>query len=120
MSFCPSCGSSAAGGAFCASCGKTLPPVQQFNNTYQQASPMQQPYMQNAAKPSNTFSTLGLIFGGIALLFIPILFGVAGIIFSVIAKSKSEPNANLALGVSIGGTIAGMIIGALITSSFYF
>jgi hypothetical protein len=81
---------------------------------------MQQPYVQNVAKPSNTLSTLGLIFGGIAFLFLPIVFGVAGIIFSAIAKSKSEPNSNLALGVSIGGTVGGIIIGALITSNFYF
>lgn len=120
MAFCPSCGANSGGGTFCASCGKTLPPAQQLNNNYQQPNPTQLPHLQNVAKPSNTFSTLGLIFGGIAFLFIPILFGVAGVIFSVIAKSKSEPNANLALGISIGGTVAGLLIGALITSSFYF
>lgn len=97
-----------------------MPPIQQTPNSYQTSSFAPPNNAQGAAKASNTFSTLGLIFGGIAFLFIPILFGVAGIIFSAVAKSKSEPNANLALGVSIGGTVGGMIIGALLTSSFYF
>jgi hypothetical protein len=94
--------------------------MQPITSGYQQSSLSQPPFQQNVSKPSSTFSTLGLIFGGVAFLFIPVLFGVAGIIFSAVAKSKSEPNANLALGVSIGGTVGGMIIGALLTSSFYF
>ena len=39
---------------------------------------------------SKTFSTLGIVFGAVSLIFLPIVFGPAGIILSVIGKTKGE------------------------------
>lgn len=68
---------------------------------------------------NKTFSTLGIVFGAVALLFLPILFGPAGIILSVIGKTKGEKLANIALTVSILGTLVGMFIGAVIGAAVF-
>lgn len=67
---------------------------------------------------SNTFSILAIIFGGISFLFFPILFGPAAIILAVIAKTKNEKLANIALTVGILGTVFGFILGAIVWSMF--
>jgi hypothetical protein len=61
-----------------------------------------------------------MVLGGVAVLFFPIVFGVAGIVLASIAKSKNEPQSNLALGISIGGTVIGFILGYATTASFYY
>ena len=65
------------------------------------------------AKSSNSMSNFGIIFGAISALFLPIIFGPAAIVMASIAKSKAEPNSNLALGISIGGTIVGFPLGVV-------
>ena len=68
---------------------------------------------------SKTFSTLGIVFGAVSLLFLPIVFGPAGIILSVIGKTKGEKLANIALTVSILGTLVGMFLGAVIGAAVF-
>jgi len=65
---------------------------------------------------SNTLSILGISFGAISFIFFPILFGPAAIIISVIAKTKEERLANIAITVSILGTLIGFILGAIFWS----
>ncbi|MBM3743788.1 MAG: hypothetical protein FJW46_05780 [Actinobacteria bacterium] len=67
---------------------------------------------------SNTFSILGIVFGGIAFLFLPILFGPAGIGFAVAAMIKKEKLGGAAIGVSVAGTVLGMIFGFLFWGAF--
>lgn len=68
---------------------------------------------------AKTFSILGIVFGGISLLFFPIVFGPAGIILSVIGKTKGEKLANVALTVSILGTLVGIFLGAVIGAAVF-
>lgn len=73
----------------------------------------------NPAKSSNnTFSILGISFGAISFLFLPILFGPAAIILAVIAKTKNERLSNIAITVSILGLVIGFILGAIVWSMF--
>ncbi len=67
-----------------------------------------------AVSTSNTLSIVAIVLGVIAILIIPILFGVAGIICAAIAKSRHEKLANVALGVAIGGTVLGFVIGGIV------
>ena len=67
---------------------------------------------------SNTFSILGISFGAISFLFLPILFGPAAIILSVIAKTKNERLSNVAIAVSILGLVIGFILGEIVWSMF--
>ena len=67
--------------------------------------------------PGNGLSTVGIILGVIAFLFIPIIFGPAGIICGAIAKSKGEPKAGIAIAVSAAGLVVGMILGVLVFAS---
>lgn len=102
-------------------CGRSLPPEAQGPTPPigfgQQAINQFQP---NQAGSSNTLSIIGMILGGVAVLFYPIFIGVAGIILAAIAKSKNEPQSNLALGIAIGGTVLGFILGYSAISSYYY
>jgi hypothetical protein len=68
---------------------------------------------------NKTFSILGIVFGGVALIFLPIILGPVGIILSVVGKTKGEKLANIALTVSILGTLVGMFIGAVVGALFF-
>jgi len=56
---------------------------------------------------------LAYVFGPIAVLFLPIVFGVLAIVFSAIAVRRNEKSAKIALGVAIGGTALGFVLGAI-------
>ena len=56
---------------------------------------------------------LGFVFGGISLLFFPIILGPAGIICAAVALNKGDPLAKWALGVACAGMVLGFVIGYL-------
>ncbi len=66
---------------------------------------------------SNLFSILAIVFGVVAIIFFPILFGVAAIVLAVVARSKGERLSIIALVVAIVGTLAGFLIGYLVYTS---
>lgn len=117
MAFCSSCGTQVVGGSFCTSCGGSIShnQVQSQNG----APPVPTTFPTNATGEGNSLSTVGMILGAIGFLFFPVVIGVAGIVFSAVAKSKGENNANLALGISIAGTVLGMIVGAAVLGSSF-
>ena len=63
--------------------------------------------------PGRVLTILGFVFGGISLLFFPIILGPAGIICAAVAMSKGDPLARWALGVAIAGMVLGFVIGYL-------
>ena len=66
---------------------------------------------QEAGSPDGAgFATAGLVSGAISFLFLPIVFGVLGIIFGSIAWSKGNPRGQAATIISIVGLILGLII----------
>jgi hypothetical protein len=65
-------------------------------------------------RQGNTLSIVGIVLGIVAIVIAPIIVGVIGIIFAGIAKGKKEPLSTWALIVSIGGTVIGMILGAIV------
>ena len=121
------CGSQIGNAAFCTNCGRPAtaqaqPHVQyQQPTTYQQPSSYQEPYQQaqwqgyqpnsSRASDSNGLSIGAFVLGGIGFFFLPVIFGVAGIIMASVAKSRGERLANAALGVAIAATVLSMIIG---------
>jgi mannitol-specific phosphotransferase system IIBC component len=74
--------------------------------------------IQPSSNSTSTFSIIAIVLGGIAFLFFPIVLGPAAIILAVIAKTKTERLANVALAVAILGTVIGLILGAIIGSIF--
>jgi hypothetical protein len=80
---------------------------------YQGGNDMNQP-RQNE---SNLFSILAIVFGAIAVIFFPIIFGLAAIVLAVVARNKRERLANIALIVAIVGTVAGFVLGAIVYSN---
>ena len=66
---------------------------------------------------SNLFSILAIVFGAVAVLFLPIVFGIAAIVLAAVALSKNEPLAKIGMAVAVVGTIAGFALGILVYES---
>lgn len=66
---------------------------------------------------SNLFSILAIVFGAVAVLFLPIVFGIAAIVLAGVALSKKERLAKTAMVVAVVGTVAGFVLGAVLYSS---
>jgi hypothetical protein len=74
---------------------------------------------QSTPQSGNTFSIIAIVLGAIGFILLPIVLGPAAIILAVIAKTKKEKLANVALAVGILGTVIGMILGAIIGATFF-
>jgi hypothetical protein len=69
---------------------------------------------------NNVLSIIGIVCGGIAILFFPIFIGLAGIVLAGIAKARKEKLSTIALAVSIGGTALGFALGYAVASSYMY
>lgn len=75
------------------------------------------PAQGTTANDGRIFTILAFVFGVVAILFIPVLFGIAAIVLAVIGMRKGDPLARWALGVAIVGTVLGFALGAAVMSS---
>ncbi|MFD6431809.1 hypothetical protein [Streptomyces venezuelae] len=65
----------------------------------------------------NVLSIIAIVMGAIGLLFLPIVFGLGGLILAVVAKfARHERLSTIALIVGAVGLIGGMILGAVVAS----
>jgi hypothetical protein len=71
------------------------------------------------AKASNGLSTAAIVLGAIGLLFVPLVFGTASLILAIVAKTKKEPRANIALAVGIVSLVVGVILGAIVGAATF-
>ncbi len=67
----------------------------------------------------NTFSILAIIFAGVSLLFLPILFGPAALVMGILAMVKQERLRVLALVLSIVLPLIGFIMGLVFTAALF-
>lgn len=65
----------------------------------------------------NTLSIIGIVCGVLAVLFLPIVFGPIGIVLGIIARTKGERLATIAIIVAAAGMVLGFILGAIILSN---
>ncbi|MFF5897612.1 hypothetical protein ACFY8O_16975 [Streptomyces argenteolus] len=66
----------------------------------------------------NVLSIIAMVLGAISLLFLPIVFGVIGLVLGIVAKTvRHERLAVPAIVVSAVGLIGGMVLGALLAGS---
>lgn len=80
----------------------------------------QEPYAAQAGPvvaTGNTLSVVAIVLGVVALIVLPPVFGIAGIVCACVAMKKGERLAKVGLGVSIGGMVVGMIVGFLVFSA---
>jgi len=66
--------------------------------------------------PSNTISIIAIVAGALALL-LPIVFGPAGLILGLMARSRNERLANLALLLAGVGMVVGVSVAFLVSGS---
>ena len=66
------------------------------------------------ASPSNTFSIIGI--AALALL-LPIVFGPPGLILGVMARTRNERLANVALLLAAVGMVVGLLVAFLASAS---
>jgi len=66
--------------------------------------------------PSNTISIIGIVAGALALL-LPIVFGPAGLILGVMARTRNERLANVALLLAAVGMVVGLLVAFLASAS---
>ena len=63
-----------------------------------------------AQSRGNTLSIIGIVCGVVAVIFLPILFGPAGIILGVIGRTRHERLSTIAIVVAVVGMIVGFIL----------
>ncbi|WCD90958.1 hypothetical protein KPP03845_107387 [Streptomyces xanthophaeus] len=67
---------------------------------------------------NNVLSIVAIVLGVIALFFLPIVFGVVGVVLGIVAKTvRHERLATVAIVVSAVGLVGGMILGALVANA---
>jgi hypothetical protein len=78
---------------------------------YQQYPPSPQGGFEPPRPQSTTLSTLSIVFGIVAFLFIPIGFGIAGLVCGIVANNRNQPRAMVGIVLSIVGLVVGTILG---------
>ncbi|MEV0125104.1 hypothetical protein AB0I16_26815 [Streptomyces sp. NPDC050703] len=78
--------------------------------------PVGQPHVPAKSGASeNVLSIIAIVLGAIGLLFLPIVFGLGGLILALVAKfARHERLSTIALIVGAVGLIGGMVLGALV------
>lgn len=70
------------------------------------------------ASGSNALSIVAIVLGVIALLFLPIVFGVIGVVLAIVAKTvRHERLSTIAIVISAVGLVGGMILSALVVGA---
>ncbi|WP_433429190.1 hypothetical protein [Nonomuraea sp. CA-141351] len=69
-------------------------------------------------QPSNQIlSIIGFVCAAVAVLFIPILFGLAGIVLGIVGHTRGEPLGKWAAVAGGVGMVLGIVLGAIIVGS---
>ena len=75
---------------------------------------LRQPAVQHTRPEAKGLVVTSFVLSAVALFFIPILFGPLALIFGISGVVKEQPNAKVAVAVSIAATLLGMIMGAVV------
>ncbi|TDD18771.1 hypothetical protein [Nonomuraea diastatica] len=83
---------------------------------WSQPPPYSQPPQQ--PRPANqVLSIIGFLCAAVAVLFVPIVFGLAGIVLGIVGHTRGEPLGKWAAVAAGVGMILGFLLGILVTSS---
>ncbi|MGE3287903.1 MAG: hypothetical protein AB7J32_17660 [Pseudonocardia sp.] len=80
----------------------------------------QQGYVAPPAAPAaagNTLSIVSIVLGAVALIILPPVFGIAGIVCATVGIKKGERLAKVGLWVSIAGLVLGLVLGFVVFAS---
>ncbi len=91
----------------------------------QPPSPSPEPSQPDQTAASNVFSIIAFVcaglavLGGLTLIALPTIFGIASIICAIVALSKKERLAPYAIGSALGGLIVGWMLQAAVFNSVF-
>ncbi|MEO3791805.1 hypothetical protein ABGB14_16485 [Nonomuraea sp. B10E15] len=84
---------------------------------WSQPPPYSQPPHQ--PRPTQVLSIIGFVCAAVAVLFVPILFGLAGIVLGIVGHTRGEPLGKWAAVAAGVGMILGFVLGIVVMSSMY-
>ncbi|HEY0530613.1 MAG TPA: hypothetical protein VGD29_03340 [Actinoplanes sp.] len=88
-------------------------PAQQYpGQPYPPQAYGQQPYPEQST--AQGFSITAYVLAAIAVFFVPIVFGLAAIIFAAVARRRGERNAQLAMRLAVAGMLLGFFLGRFV------
>ena len=77
--------------------------------------PLPAGYAPNQAPAAgNTYSTIAIVLGALAILIFPIFLGPAALVLAAIARNKGEERATKALAVAAGGFLLGVLLAVIL------
>ena len=107
MIFCSECGKECAENAkFCSSCGNSL----DSSSNSLRTDPLST--NENVTNNGSVYAILGWVFTGIAILFIPILFGGGGVIFGYLHSKVDKTHGTIIIIAAIACGLFGAVLGA--------
>lgn len=117
--FCSKCGNQLGdAAAFCGKCGASSTGSAPGLSTPPPPSPVFSAPRPTSVSTGNAYSIVGIVMGAIAFFFFPIVLGPVGLILGAVGKSKGESKAVVAIVVSAAGLVIGMILGAMLATSY--
>jgi zinc-ribbon domain len=109
--FCTRCGTPlAAGSQFCGVCGSAVDSPGSTSSVIRNIHPPG-----NLHVPSRSLVVAGIVLGGMAFLFLPILFGPAAIVCGAVAVSDGNPSGWWAVSLGAAGLVIGFFLGVLVS-----
>ncbi|MEV4396811.1 hypothetical protein [Nonomuraea sp. NPDC049607] len=93
------------------------PPPGDDEHTREGRRPQPPPYGRppQPRQGAQILSIIGFVSAAVAVLFIPILFGLAGIVLGIVGHTRGEPLGKWAAIAAAACMIVGMVLGALAT-----
>ncbi|MFI7694836.1 hypothetical protein ACIBQ6_37630 [Nonomuraea sp. NPDC049655] len=91
------------------------PPQGDDEHTREGRRPQPPPYTRPQRQGAQVLSIIGFVSAAVAILFIPILFGLAGIVLGIVGHTRGESLGRWAAIAAAACMVVGMVLGALAT-----
>jgi len=111
MNYCEKCGAEVSENSnFCNVCGTSLNKSSQLSSIN----------TQQAHQNNHVYAVLGWVFCGIAILFIPIIFGAGAVVFGYLYRKIDETHGTIIMIAGVACAIIGMLLGMALVPTYHY